>query len=60
MKNLEIQVGTTEASFTNRIQKMDEKISSDKYMMEEIDTLVKENVKSKELMAKISRKSETQ
>ena len=60
MENLGKRRGTTDASITNRVQKMDEKISSDKYMMEEIDTLVKENVKSKELMAKISRKSETQ
>jgi hypothetical protein len=47
MKTLGKRTGSTEVSFTNRIQEMVERISSIKYMIEEMDTLVKENVKSK-------------
>lgn len=42
---LGIQTGTTEASFTNRTQKVEDRISDIKDMKEEMDTEVKENVK---------------
>ena len=50
MKNLGIQTGTTEASFTNRIQEMEERSSSVEDRLEETDTSVKENAKSKKLL----------
>lgn len=42
---LGIQTGTTEASFTNRTQKVEDRISDVKDMKEEMDTEVKDNVK---------------
>ena len=50
MKNLEIPTENTEASFTNRIQEMEEITSAIKYMIEEMDTSVKHNIKSKNLL----------
>ena len=50
MKNLGIQTGTTEASFTNRIQEMEERSSSVEDRLEETDTSVKEYAKSKKLL----------
>jgi hypothetical protein len=41
------RTGTTDASITNRIQKMEERISGIENTTEEIDTSIKENVKSK-------------
>ena len=46
MKNLGNQTGTTESSFTNKIQEMEMRIPSIKNTIEETATLVKENVKS--------------
>ena len=40
-------IETTGASITNRIQEMEKKMSTIEDMIEEIDILVKENVKSK-------------
>lgn len=45
IKMLGIQTGTREASFTNRTQKVEDRISDIKDMKEEMDTEVKENVK---------------
>lgn len=41
MKNLEIGAQTVEASFTNSIQKMEERLSDTEDLTEEIDTSVK-------------------
>ena len=48
--NLEKRMETTDASITNRIQKMERKISAIEYIIEEIDTSVKEVVKSKKIL----------
>ena len=47
MKNIRMQTGTTEASFANRIQEMEKSILGTGDTIEEIDTSVKENVKTK-------------
>ena len=47
MENLGKQTGTTDASITNRIQEMEERISGIEDMLEEINSLVKGNVESK-------------
>ena len=49
-KNLGKKAGTTEASITNRLQEMEERISGVEDTMEEIDVSVKENVKSKKFL----------
>lgn len=54
---LGIQTGTTEASFTNRTQKVEDRISDIKDMKEEMDTQVKENVKYENSWHKTSRKT---
>lgn len=51
MKNLGSQTKTSEESFTNRLQDMEEKISRPEYKIEEMDSLAKENVKSKNTQA---------
>ena len=45
MENLGKRTETTDASITNRIQEMEEKMSDLEYTIEEIDTSVKENAK---------------
>lgn len=50
MKNLEIPTENTEASFTKRILETDEITSAMKCMIEEMDTSVKYNIKSKNLL----------
>lgn len=50
MENLGTLTGTTEASLTNRIQDMKERISGNEDTIEEMDTVVKENVKSKKFL----------
>ena len=47
MENLSKRTGTTDTSITNRIQEMEERIAGLEDRIEEIDTSVKENVKSK-------------
>ena len=47
MENLGNWAGTTDTSITNRIQEMAERSSGWEDRIEEIDTSVKENVKSK-------------
>jgi uncharacterized coiled-coil protein SlyX len=44
MENLGKWTGATDASITNRIQEMEEKISGSEDTLEEIDISVKENV----------------
>lgn len=50
MENLRKRTVTTGASITNRIQKMKERTSGVEDTTEEIDTSVKENVKSKKFL----------
>ena len=50
VKILRIQTGTTEASFTKRIQEMEERSSSVEDRIEEMDTSVKENAKSRKIL----------
>ena len=50
MGNLRKQTGTTDASITNRIQEMEERISGVEETIEEIDSSVKENVKSNKFL----------
>ena len=47
MENLEKRTGITHTSITNSIEETKERISDIEDTIEEIDTLVKENVKSK-------------
>ena len=47
MENLGKTTETSDASITNRIQEMEERISSIEDTIEEIDMSIKENVKSK-------------
>jgi hypothetical protein len=47
MQNLGNRTGSTDASITNRIQEMEGRISRSEHMIEEIDSSVKENVKSR-------------
>lgn len=62
MNNLGTQTGTSEVSLTNRIQESKERLSGLEDTIEEMDTFIKENVKSKTYLArkKTSRKSGTQ
>ena len=59
MKNLGAWKRTLEAVFFNGIQEMEERISGIEDKIEEMDTLVKENVKSKKSRHKTSTKSGT-
>ena len=46
MENLGKWTGTTEISITNRIQKIEERISGAEVTKKEMDSLIKENIKS--------------
>jgi hypothetical protein len=50
------RTGSTDASITNRIKTMEERISGIEDTIEEIDTSVKENVKPKKFLTQTSRK----
>ena len=50
MENIGKKTRTTNASITNNIQEMEERISSVEDTIEEIHTLFKENVKSKKFL----------
>jgi uncharacterized coiled-coil protein SlyX len=50
MENLGKRTGATDASTNNRIQGMEERISGTEDAIEEIDTSVKESVKSKRFL----------
>ena len=60
LENLEKSSGVIDARFTNRIQEIKERISGAEDTIENIDTTVKENAKSKSSLPKTSRKSRTQ
>ena len=59
MENLGKRSGTTDASISNRMQEIKERISDVEDDVEEIDTTVKENSKHKHLLLKASRKFRT-
>ena len=50
LENLGKRSGAIDASITNRIQKIEERISSTEDTIENIDTTIKENEKSKEIL----------
>lgn len=50
VENVGTQTGTSEVSLTNRTQEMEERIPGIEDTIKEKDTLVKENVKLKELV----------
>jgi uncharacterized coiled-coil protein SlyX len=47
VENLGKRIGTTDTSISNRIKEVEERISTEEDTIEEIDTLVRENAKSK-------------
>ena len=52
--------GTIDASISNRIQEIEERISGAEDSIENMDTTIKENAKHKKILLKISRKSRIQ
>ena len=50
IENLGKKSGAIDASITNRIQKIEERISDTEDTIENIDTTIKENEKSKEIL----------
>jgi hypothetical protein len=50
LENLGKRPGVIDASITNRIQGIEERISDAEYIIENIDTTVKENAKTKKLL----------
>jgi predicted ribosome quality control (RQC) complex YloA/Tae2 family protein len=52
MENLGKRTGTTDPSISNRVQKMEERISAVEDTIEETDASIKENVKSKNFLTK--------
>jgi fibrillarin-like rRNA methylase len=50
VKILGIQTGTTKSRISNETQELEGRISGVEDMIEEMDTLVKENVKSKDIL----------
>ena len=56
-KNLGNRAGATDARIMNRKQEVEERISGVEDMVEEIDTSIKENIKSKKILTRKSRKS---
>lgn len=59
MRNSGTQTGTSEASLINRIQEMEEWISGSEDKIEEMDSIIKENVNIKVSGHKTSMISET-
>lgn len=51
MKNLGIQTGTSNAGLTHRIQEIKDRNENFKHKVEKLDILVKENTKSKTVLA---------
>jgi hypothetical protein len=49
MKNLGKRAGITDASITNRIEEIEERLSGVENTIEDIDTTVKESTKSKKV-----------
>jgi uncharacterized coiled-coil protein SlyX len=61
MENIGKKSGAIDASITNRIQEMEERISSAEDIIENIDTTIKENSKHKKILTqKTSSKSRIQ
>lgn len=58
-KNLGTKTGTTEARFPNRISEIEEEISDTEDTIKQLDTSLKENVKSTKLIHKTSTKCGT-
>ena len=52
IENLRRRTGTIDANTTNRVQKMEERISGIEDTIENIDTTVKENAKYKKFLTK--------
>ena len=50
MQNLVNRSGVIDASYTSRIQEIEERISGVKYTIKNIDTTVKENAKYKKIL----------
>jgi predicted nucleic acid-binding Zn-ribbon protein len=59
IENLGKRSGVIDASITNRIQEIEERISSAEDILENIKTAVKEKAKCKKLLTQASRKSRT-
>ena len=59
MENLGKKIGTTDESITNRLLEVEERISGEENKIEEINTLVKENITSKSFWHNTCRNSET-
>jgi hypothetical protein len=59
-KNLGKRSGVRDASITNRIQKIEERISGAEDTIENIDTTVKQNAKCQKLLTQNTQKSRTQ
>lgn len=59
IKNLRTQIGISEATFINRIEEMEDRISGIKDKITETNILVRENLKSKKSRRKTSRQSWT-
>jgi uncharacterized coiled-coil protein SlyX len=60
IENLRKRSGVIDASITNRIQEIEERISGAEDTIANIETTVKENAKCKKLLAQTSRKSRAQ
>jgi hypothetical protein len=60
IKSLGKRSGVTNSSITNRTQEIEERISGVEDTLEDIDTTVKENAKSKKLLTQTFKKSRTQ
>jgi hypothetical protein len=59
IENLGKMLRLIDASITNRIQKIEERISGAEETIENVDITVKENAKCKKFLIKTSRKSRT-
>ena len=60
IKSLGKRSGVTNSSITNRTQEIEERISGVEDTLEDNDTTVKENAKSKKLLTQTFKKSRTQ
>jgi hypothetical protein len=60
IENLGKKSGDTDASITNRVQEIEDRIWNAEDSIENIDTTIKENVKCKKCKPKTSKKSRTQ
>jgi predicted nucleic acid-binding Zn-ribbon protein len=60
IENLGKKSGTIDASITNRIQELEERITSAEDTIENIDTTSKENSKCKKILTQNIQKSRTQ